>query len=159
MVGALATNLKLFPGLVALWWIGRRDWRSVARFGFWMLALGVGQVVLEPGGSAAFPATLSFDQVGQVVNLSPYALSPALWVVLVPVGIAGALVLARTSYGWPAAVAVSTLVTPRLTTYLLMNFLAAVRTPPFGSARTREEIREAAPEGNPGASAHTLGDV
>jgi hypothetical protein len=26
---ALAANVKLFPALVALWWIGRREWRAL----------------------------------------------------------------------------------------------------------------------------------
>ena len=30
---ALAANIKLFPALIALWWIGRREWRSLGIFG------------------------------------------------------------------------------------------------------------------------------
>ena len=34
-----AANIKVFPALVAIWWIGRRDVRSLAWFAAWMAAL------------------------------------------------------------------------------------------------------------------------
>src|SRR6476661_7610048 len=38
---AVAGNLKLLPVFVALFWIGRRDWRAVGRFAAWMVGLVV----------------------------------------------------------------------------------------------------------------------
>jgi hypothetical protein len=64
-----------------------------------------------------------------VHNLSPYALSPILWGVLVAIGIGVTLWLGRTRWGWSAAVALSVLATPRLLTYMLMTLLACLRQP------------------------------
>ena len=53
--------------------------------------------------------------------------------VLVTVG------LARTRYGWAAAVALGTLSPPRLLVYMLTGLLAAVREPSLDGERTRVE--------------------
>jgi hypothetical protein len=45
---ALAANIKLFPALIALWWIGRRDWRSLGVFVATLVGLGLLQLVLAP---------------------------------------------------------------------------------------------------------------
>jgi hypothetical protein len=136
---ALAANLKVLPALVAVWWIGRRDWRSLGRFLGWCVALGLLQLVLEPSGTLAFPAALlDFGQVGEVRNWSPYAISPVLWAVLVVVGTVAAFRLAPTRWGWAAAVALSVLATPRLLLYQLMALLAAGREP---ATSARDEAR------------------
>lgn len=135
---ALATNLKLFPALVAIWWIGRRDVRSLGWFAVWMAGLGLLQVVLEPAGSLAFPGFLGLDQVGAVANVSPYAFSPILWVVLLIVGSAAAWRLAPTRWGWAAAIALSVLATPRLLVYQLSSLVAAVRDPNDPDGRPSE---------------------
>ena len=72
---------------------------------------------------------LSPSQVGEVRNLSPYALSPILWLGLVVVGVVVALRLAPTRYGWAAAVALSVFATPRLLAYQLSTLLAGLRVP------------------------------
>src|SRR5262245_54513713 len=36
---ALAANLKVFPILVAVWWLGRRDWRALGWLAGWVAAL------------------------------------------------------------------------------------------------------------------------
>jgi hypothetical protein len=124
-----AAQLKVFPALVAVWWIGRRDWTSLGRFAGWSALLVAIQFVLEPAGTLAFPATLGLEQVGEVRNWSPYAISPILWGVLVVLGVAAAIRLAPTRYGWVAAVALSILASPRLLFYQLTTFLAASREP------------------------------
>ncbi len=126
---ALAANLKLFPALVALWWVGRRDWRSLRRFVGWSVALGLLQVVLAPTATLDFLRTTGLSQVGDVVNVSPYALSPVLWATLVVMGIGVELRYARTSWGWSLAVVVAALASPRLLTYMLSSLLASLRTP------------------------------
>ena len=126
---ALAANLKLFPALVALWWIGLRDWRSLAAFATWSAGLAVLQLVLAPQATIDFLGTLTLDQVGDVRNISPYAVSPLLWAVLVGAGVVLALRLAPTRWGWAAAVVMSVLATPRLLVYMLMALLAALRPP------------------------------
>jgi hypothetical protein len=126
---AFAAHLKVLPALAAIWWIGRREWRSLGHFGAWVLGLGLLQLVLEPSATLAFPGVFGLAQVGDVRNWSPYAVSPALWAVLVVAGIVLALRLAPTRYGWAAAVALSVLATPRLLVYQLMALLAATREP------------------------------
>jgi hypothetical protein len=126
---ALAANLKVLPALVAIWWLGRGDWRSLGAFSAWMLAIMAVQLVLEPQATVDFVATLTLEQIGEVRNISPFALSPALWVVLVAGGALLALRLAPTRWGWAAAVAISTMATPRLLSYMLMTLLAILREP------------------------------
>src|SRR5579862_2245415 len=129
---ALATQIKLFPALVALYWVGRRDWRSLGRFFAWTAALIVAQLILEPNGSIAFVGTTNAGLVGQVNNLSPYAISPILWAGLVIVGFLATLRLAPTRAGWASAITLSVLATPRLLEYVLMSLLAALRDPSGG---------------------------
>ncbi len=126
---AFAGQLKLTPALVALFWIGRRDWRSVGRFVGWSALLIAFQFVLEPAGSIAFLTNTNLGLVGQVNNLSPYAVSPALWFALAIVGFILVLRLAPTRAGWASAITYSVLVTPRLLGYTLMSLLAALRDP------------------------------
>ena len=126
---ALAANLKLTPVLVAIWWLGRRDWQSLIAFAVWMALLALAQLVLEPGGSAAFFNNVGFAQIGEVRNISPYAQSPVLWISLVVVGALATLALARTRWGWAAAVTLATLSPPRLLVYMLTGLLAAIRQP------------------------------
>ena len=132
---ALAAHLKILPALVAIWWVGRRDWRSLGRFAAWSAGLGLIQLVLEPAGSLAFPTVLDPSTVGAVRNWSPYAISPVLWAVLVVAGVLVAWRLAPTRWGWAAAVALSVLATPRLLLYQLMTLLAGLREPAAGSRR------------------------
>ena len=134
---ALAANMKLFPVLVAVWWLGRRQYQAVGALVGWLLLLALLQWLVEPDGSVAFFSALGLDQTAGVRNLSPYAISPVLWAVLAAAGGIAALLLAPTRWGWPAAVALATLATPRLLLYMLMGLLAAVREPdPPDAAQT-----------------------
>jgi hypothetical protein len=126
---ALAANLKLFPAAIAIWWLGRRDYQSFFAFVIYGGLLVVAQLVLEPKGTLAFFSNVGFAQVGEVRNWSPYVQSPALWFGLVLVGAAVTLVLARTRWGWAAAVTFATLSPPRLLTYMFVGLLAAIRQP------------------------------
>ena len=126
---ALATNLKVFPALVAIWWIGRRDWASLGRFAIGLAVLGMLQLALEPAGTLAYPRVFNLGQVGEVNNISPYGLSPILWGIVVLAGAVAAFRLAPTRWGWAAAVALSVLASPRLLVYQLMTLVAALRAP------------------------------
>ena len=56
---ALAANIKVFPGLVAVYWVGRREWRRLGIFAAWMAALDRLPVRDRAGGDARlhrFPA-------------------------------------------------------------------------------------------------------
>ncbi len=124
---AAAAQIKLLPALVALYWLGRRDWRRLALFVGWSVLFLVAQVLVEPAGTAAFVSQTNLGLVGQVNNLSPYAVSPVLWAALAAVGLFITVRLAPTRVGWAAAVAYSVLATPRLLEYVLMTLLAALR--------------------------------
>lgn len=126
---ALAAHLKIFPGLVAIWWLGRRDWRALGWFAAWVVGLGLLQLVLEPAATLAFPCVFNLGQVGEVRNLSPYAISPVLWAVLVAAGAAATIRLAPGRWGWAAAVAFAVLASPRLLVYQLMTLVAGTRAP------------------------------
>lgn len=139
---ALAANLKITPVLVAIWWLGRRDFQSFFAFAVWMALLAAVQVALELPGSIAFFGSLSFEQVGEARNISPYAESPLLWIALVLVGALVTLALARTRWGWPATVALVTLSPPRLLVYMLMGLLAALKQPKVAGEPEPEDLSD-----------------
>jgi hypothetical protein len=128
---ALAANVKIFPALVALWWLGRRDYQAFIAFLLWMLLWGLAQLVLEPGGTIEFlGGGVGLAQLGAVRNISPFAFgSPILWAALVILVGLLTLRLARTRWGWAAAIALGTLSPPRLLVYMLTGLLAALREP------------------------------
>ncbi|HSW42543.1 MAG TPA: glycosyltransferase 87 family protein [Patescibacteria group bacterium] len=135
---ALAANIKLFPLLAGVWFLGRRDWHRLALLAGWTAALGLVQLVLEPQATRDFLQAVRPQWVGEVRNLSPYAISPVLWAVLLGGGVFLAWRLAPTRWGWAAAVALSVLATPRLLLYVFMTLLAALRQPAGAAAATSD---------------------
>lgn len=126
---ALAANLKLFPAAIAIWWLGRRDFQAFGAFVVWSALLVGAQLLLDWNGTLSFFSSIGFAQIGEVINWSPYAQSPWLWFGLVLLGALVTLGLARTRWGWAAAVTFATLSPPRLLTYMFMGLLAAIRQP------------------------------
>src|SRR5436190_3305134 len=126
---ALATNIKVFPILIGIWWLSRREWRALAWFGGWLAVLLAFQFVVAPSDTIAFFGTLNTSQVGDVHNVSPFAVSPILWAGLLLAGAVIAFRLGPTRWGWPAAVALSVFANPRLLLYQLMTLLAGLRNP------------------------------
>jgi hypothetical protein len=128
---AFAANIKIFPALIALWWIGKRDYESFVAFIIWMGLIGLVEFLLEPAGTLAFlQGGVSLAQLGDVRNISPFAwASPLAWSAIVLVGALVTVALARTKWGWAAAVTFATLASPRLLVYMLTGLLAAVRQP------------------------------
>jgi Glycosyltransferase family 87 len=124
---ALAANVKIFPGLAAIYWVRRREWRRLGRFAAWMVAIVVFQLVLEPADTVGYLTFLRTDLVANVQNLSLYAVSPVLWGVSVAIMALIALRFANTRWGWPAAVVLSVFATPRLLSYQLSTLMAAFR--------------------------------
>ena len=129
MAFALAAHLKVFPALIALYWIGRGEVGYVVGFFGWLVGLSVIQAFIEPEGWRRFWEVATLDQVGNVMNISPYDVSPMLWLVLLGLGAVSALAFARTKYGWWIAVTVATLAPPRLLLYGLSSLLASLREP------------------------------
>ena len=139
---AVAANIKVFPALVAVYWVGRREWGRLRVFAAWMLGLIAVQFVVEPAATLDYIGFLSLEQVGQVNSFSLYALSPVLWAASVVILGLLALRLAATRWGWPAAIALSVFATPRLLTYQLSTLLAALGGP---DRRNREASDTVAP--------------
>jgi hypothetical protein len=129
---ALAGHLKVFPALAAIFWLGRRDWPMLGRFVAWGAGLLALSFALEPSGTLAFLSFPSLELVGEVTNLSPYAISPALWAVTVVALAIAALLFARTRFGWFLALLLSVLAAPRLHLYQFSS-LFAIRRVPTGS--------------------------
>jgi hypothetical protein len=135
---AVAGHLKVFPFLAAIYWLARRDRRSLLLFGGWaLLILGI-CFVLEPGATVAYFNFLSFEQVGEVRNLSPYEISPVLWGVTVALLAFAAWRLAPTRAGWALAVTLTVFATPRLLMYQFMTLLAAAGGPRDRGRRTSD---------------------
>jgi hypothetical protein len=126
---AIAAHLKVFPALAAVYWIARRDWRSLAQFLGWAAAFLALSFAVEPEATIAYLSFLSFEQVGAVRSLSPYEISPALWAATVVLVAIGAWRLAPSRAGWAAAVVLTVFATPRLLMYQLMTLLAGAGGP------------------------------
>jgi hypothetical protein len=126
---ALAGHLKVFPALAAIYWLGRRDWQMLGRFVLYCLGLTALSFVLEPSGTIAFLSFPNLELIGEVTNLSPYAISPALWAVTVAALAIAALLLARTRFGWFLALLLSVLAAPRLHLYQFSSLFAIRRVP------------------------------
>jgi hypothetical protein len=126
---ALAGHLKVFPALAAIYWLGRRDWQMLSRFVLWGLGLTALSFVLEPSGTIAFLSFPNLELIGEVTNLSPYAISPALWAVTVAALAVAALLLGRTRFGWFMALLLSVLAGPRLHLYQFSSLFAIRRVP------------------------------
>jgi hypothetical protein len=126
---AFATNLKVLPILVAIYWIARRDLRSIGWLLAWLAAIALVCFILEPAGSIAFLTFTDLGQVGEVRNLSPYAVSPVLWVGLVAGLVSLAWRASSSRFGWAAAVTLAVLASPRLLMYQFSTFQAAGRRP------------------------------
>ena len=128
---ALAANIKLFPALIVLWWLGRREFEAVAAFMMWSALFILAQVLVNANDTFAYVQQIGFEQValGEIRNWSPYALSPVIWASLLAVGAIATLALARTKWGWAVAVAFATLAPPRLLVYMFTSLVAMVRQP------------------------------
>jgi hypothetical protein len=144
---ALAANLKLFPALIALYWLGRRDWESFMAFVVWSALLIAVQVVIDANDTVAFVKSVGLGQTGDpgvLRNFSIYTVSPIAWVGLLFAGCLAILAAARTRWGWAVAVTVATLAPPRLLTYMLSSLLAAVRRPRNAGEPDEDEMADAA---------------
>jgi hypothetical protein len=140
---ALAANLKVFPALLALYWLGRRDWESFLAFLVWSALLVVAQFVVDADDTLAFVKAVGFDQTGDpgvLRNFSIYTVSPIAWVGFLFASSIAILAAARTRWGWEVAVALTTLAPPRLLTYMLTGWLAGLRRPRAAGEPDPDEV-------------------
>jgi hypothetical protein len=126
---ALAGSVKLFPWLAAVYWVGRRQWRSLGGFVAWAAALFLFQLLVEPAATLAFIRLEWLDASFEVRNFSLWVIHPVLWLAgAIAAGVA-AIRLAGTRWGWSAAVAFTVMANPRLLMYQLTTLLAALSGP------------------------------
>ena len=143
---AVAAHLKVLPALVAVFWVARRDWSRLRLCVLWGLAILLFSFVLEPAGTIAFLTFPNLSQVGEVRNLSPFEISPVLWIGLVLGLLAAAVLLAPTRAGWLAAVALSVFANPRLLMYQFMTLLAGMRpAQPLADPSGRHVVHQTGP--------------
>jgi len=144
---AFAANIKLFPALIVLWWLGRREFEAVAAFAMWSALFALVQVLVQQDASFAYFQQVGFEQIGagtELRNISPYALSPVIWASLFFVGAIATLALARTRWGWAVAVTFATLAPPRLLVYMLASIVAGVRQPRLADEPDPDAIEDVA---------------
>jgi hypothetical protein len=134
---AVAGHLKLVPLLVALYWLGRRDWRALAHLAVWVVAIGVVQLVLEPTATLAWLRLEWLRTAFGFRNISPFAIHPLLWGATIAVLAVLAIRYAPTRYGWPLAIVLTVFAYPRLLVYQLTTLLAA-----FGGPRQPGRIAD-----------------
>jgi hypothetical protein len=133
---AFAGHLKLLPWLAAGYWVVRREWRALGWFAAWVLGLFAVQLVLEPQATLDFLRLTWLQPAFDVRNVSPFAVHPALWLLMVG-GLGLALIRWRdTRFAWPIAVAIAVLSYPRLLVYQLMSLLAVFGGPRTGAGGT-----------------------
>jgi hypothetical protein len=144
---AVAANLKLFPALIALYWLGRRDWESLLAFLVWSVLIVVAQLLLDFNNTVGFVNAIGLGQVGEpgvLRNFSIYTISPIGWLAALFVGCLAILAAARTRWGWAVAVTVATLAPPRLLVYMLSSLLAGVRRPKEAGAEDPNDLSDPA---------------
>jgi hypothetical protein len=120
---AVATMLKLHPALAIVWYLGRREWRSLA----WYLgAMAVLAAVQLPWLSAMLNYYLTDPTATETIpGMSLRALGFVPWVLgTALVGIA-ALWFARSRYGWLLATLLQLVALPRVLLVNLALLLAA----------------------------------
>lgn len=132
MTVALAGHVKILPWLAAIYWVGRRDVRALRSFVAWTAAVGFLQLATEPAGTIAYLRLDWLPPAFGVRNLSPFAISPLLWLVMVAILIAAAVIRARSAAGWPLAVLLAAMTSPRLLSYQLITLLAGFGGPRDG---------------------------
>lgn len=114
---AVAASLKGFPLLLAIVYVGRRDWRSLA------LTMGLTAVLVVP---FAFQDLSSYP-TNPERTLSLMTISPVLWGLVSVVAAAAAFGLSRTRYGWLAACVAVIAALPRLLLYDYSDLLIATK--------------------------------
>jgi hypothetical protein len=103
---AIAASLKIFPILLVVTYLGRREWMRAG------LTLALSALLAAP--------VLLYDLSDYVTDAGSAALLwqfPLVYVVAVAAALIGALVLAATRYGWLASALAVTLALPRFFLY------------------------------------------
>jgi hypothetical protein len=126
---ALAGHVKLLPWLAAVYWVARRDVRSLVRFAAWVAGLGVAQLVLAPQATIDFLRLTWLRATLDVNNVSLWVIHPLAWAVGALVALVAAVRFARGRWGWAAAVVLTVAANPRLLVYQLTSLLAALAGP------------------------------
>jgi hypothetical protein len=111
---AVAAWIKLYPALVVVWWLGRRDLVALRRFGITFVALGLVQLPWLPEF-----VEYSRTQTGIPSQLSLRSLGPVVWVMAIAALAVVTFVRARREDGWRWCVLLQVVTLPRLLVYNL----------------------------------------
>jgi hypothetical protein len=125
MIG-LAASLKIFPILLTIAYLGRREWGRVA-------------LSLAAAGLLWAPAFLAYDLRGYPTDAGQAAFLwswPPLYAVVVASALVSASALARSRYGWLAAATAVALSLPRFLVYDV-TYLMVGATPATGPPEPR----------------------
>ena len=117
---AFAAWVKLYPACVLVWWLGRRDWRSIRWFTVAFIALGLVQLPWI-GEFVRYSAT----QTGLPVGLSLRGLGPLVWSAVIGLLAWGTYSQARNDRGWTYCVLLQLAVLPRILLFNLPLLLMA----------------------------------
>jgi hypothetical protein len=125
---AVTAWIKLYPACIVVWWLGRRDTRSLRWFAGTFVALGLVQAPWL-GDFLRYSAT----QTGIPSQLSLRSLGVPIWVCAIAVATTVTYVRARRGGGWLACVVLQIVVLPRvmLATLPLLLMHPSVLTAPY----------------------------
>jgi hypothetical protein len=139
---AVATMLKLHPALAVVWYVGRREWRLLA----WYVAALALLLVIQAPWLGAFVRFYLQDPVATetIPGMSVRVLGTVPWLVILAVLAVGALLAARSRYGWLLATLLQLVALPRV---LLVNLALLLAAPlPRRDATAARPAPAATPE-------------
>lgn len=120
---ALATMLKLHPGLAIAWYVGRREWRLLAWYSAAMAVLAAVQLPWLPAMVRFYLADPVATET--IPGMSLRAVGAVPWIVGTLIIGAAAVWFARTRYGWLLATVLQLVALPRVLLVNLALLLAA----------------------------------
>lgn len=136
---AVVSWIKLYPALGVLWYLGRREWRSLWWFSVTFVVLGLIQlpwidefIGYSFSRSASFPAQYSLR-----------ALGPVIWVGGTVLLAATTVIRARSERGWLLALITMLAALPRVNPIYLILLLAYA--PPREGSRPQDDVAGSAP--------------
>jgi hypothetical protein len=123
----VAASLKATPLILAIQYVGRREWCNLA------VAVSVAIALWAPALLLGF--SFSGNAIGQTLSLLGY--SPIAWAVLAGLAAIGAWRLAPTRFGWFGAAIAWIALLPRIQLYDVTGLLVAARTSPRHAPQAR----------------------
>ena len=129
--------VKVWPLVSVLYWLGRREWRSLYRFTWAMALIGAVQLPwLDDWIRYWLSPEAAYTRGGFAIQVF---FGPAAWVVATIVIVVIAVVAARTRFGWALTIVLHFAANPRWFMPSLSSFAAALPVAPSGPASQSAE--------------------